>query len=140
MAEQPRRLGCVKTLVLFAVVIGAVVGGALGWISWRMGGISGFQREVLVKGAVIGVEQQVLAQRPDGISEDEVKAEFSRLRDAVSQDRVDKGLLYHALRDYQRAFKNTNRKPSDGELRSFLSSLDQAILSVDPTPVQRGGL
>lgn len=129
MTEKRPSTGCVRGCLTMALVVVGVTAAITAWIVWRMQGIAGFQREVLVKGAVSGMEAQALRQRPDGISESEIHATFDRLRAAVSQEKADLDRLYQVLRDYQRRFKDPRKRPSDGEMRAFLQALDAAILS-----------
>jgi len=111
-----------------------VFGAATGWIAWRLGGVEGFQREVLVKGALAGVEQHLLNQRPDGVAESEIRDAFDRLRNATDARRLDKNAFYWTLKNYESAFKGPNKRPSDGEVRDFLRALDKCILSSETTP------
>jgi hypothetical protein len=117
-----------------ALVVAGVAVAVTGWVAWRMGGMEGFQREVLVKGAVSGMETQVLKQRPDGVSESEIEATFDRVRAAVSEEKADLDQLYRALRDYERTYRDRRKRPSDGEMRAFLAALEAAVLPAPANP------
>jgi hypothetical protein len=119
---------------MFVGVLLVVFAAALGWISWRLGGVEGFQREVLVKGAITGVEQHLLNQRPDGVSESEIRAAFGKLHAAADDRRLDKNAFYQTLKNYETSFKGPNKRPSDGEVRDFLTALDKCALPSEATP------
>lgn len=110
-------------------VLFLVFGGVIGWISWRLGGLEGFQREVLIKGALNGVEAHLLDHRPDGVSESEIRDAFTRLRIATDKRLLDKNAFYQTLKNYEITYKQLNKRPSDGEVRDFLRALDRCILS-----------
>lgn len=116
-------------MVLIALVL---VGGAVGFVAWRAGGVGKIQSEFVVNGALNLLQTHALNQRPDGVAEAELRETFERARAAVSEDRVDLDGLYAVLRDYEARFKGTGVKPSSGEMREFLTNLDGVILDVPP--------
>ena len=128
---RPPIRGCLPFVLGTVGVMGVI----LVWIVWGMGGIEGFERDVLTKGAVTGVEGHLVLHRPDGVSDEEIHVVFERVREAVSDDRVDREALYRALDGYQEVFKGTRKRPSDGEVRSFLTDLEMCIRD-EATPEQ----
>lgn len=127
----PPSKGCLRGALLFVGVLVLGFGGVIGWISWRLGGLEGFQREVLLKGAINGVEEHLLAHRPDGVSESEIRAAFVRLRAATDRRHLDKNAFYQVLKNYETTYKQPNKRPSDGEVRDFLRALDRCILPLE---------
>ena len=128
MPESAERRSPLRGCIAFALALIVVLGVAFVWIVWKMGGIEGFEREILTKGAVSGVEQHVHRHRPDGVSDEEITVVFERVRQAVTDDRADPDRLYETLRAYQKMFKGTGKRPSDGQIRTFLDDLDACIL------------
>ncbi len=69
------------------------------------------------------VENDVLSESPDGISEGEVKTNFKQVKDANSAGKIDLKKLHQILDDYQR------KKPSTVEINNFLDELRSTILT-----------
>lgn len=134
MTPDRTSTGCLRgALFLFgALAVVSVI--AFGWIAWRLGGIEGFQRQVLIKGAIAGVERQLLSHRPDGIAESEVTATFDALRAATDEQRLDTDALYDAFKRYDAAFRKRKSQPSDGEVRDFLLALEKCARQSSATP------
>ena len=116
--------GCLPVVLIGLLM----VGGGFAFVAWRAGGVRAIQSEFVVNGALNLLETHALEQRPDGISETELRETFARTRDAVTDARVNLDRLYTVLRDYEERFKGTKTKPSTGEMREFLTNLDGAVL------------
>lgn len=116
--------GCLPVVLIGLLMIG----GAFAFVAWRAGGVSQIESELLVNGSLKLLERHALDQRPDGISETELRDTFAGARDAVTGGRADLDRLYSVLRDYEERFKGTKTKPSTGEMREFLTNLDGSVL------------
>lgn len=118
--------GCYRRVLTFLVAVVAVsliVGGV---VYRRVGGAEG-TRYWMAERALSGVEKHLKSKnRPDGISEDQVIAVFSNVRDAIQQRKVNLTSLYRVLKSYQTAFHTT--KPSTPEIQAFLIELERTIL------------
>lgn len=129
--------GCYRRVLIFLLAIVAVslLGGAFAYN--RLGGLEGL-RHWMAERALNGVEKHVLANRPDGIPQEQVVAQFKRVREAVRNRRVGLTQLYEALKSYQNAVASLKRaatgssaKLSTPEVEQFLTTLAQTIVPED---------
>lgn len=127
MASTNKKLsGCYRRVLTFLLAVVAVSLIAGGVIYRRVGGAEG-ARYWMAERALSGVEKHLKSKnRPDGISEDQVIAVFSNVRDAIQQRKVNLTSLYRVLKSYQTEFHTT--KPSTPEIQAFLIELERAIL------------
>jgi hypothetical protein len=128
MDTQERPISIARGCLPVVLIGLLMVGGAFAFVAWRAGGVSKIESELLVNGSLKLLEGHALAQRPDGISETELRDTFAGARDAVTDGRADLDRLYSVLRDYEERFKGTKTKPSTGEMREFLTNLDGSLL------------
>lgn len=127
MANTNKKLsGCyrrVLTFVLAIVVVSLVVGGV---VYRRIGGTEG-ARYWMAGRALNGVEKHLKSKnRPDGISEDQVTAVFSTVREATQKRKVNLTTLSAVLKSYQTKFHNT--KPATPEIQTLFIQLENTIL------------
>ena len=124
MRQSDRFLSYYRRLFTF-LAIGLLVL-ALGlMIAYRqLGGIEGARYWIAGK-ALDAIEAHALDNRPDDISEDQVKAHFQVVRQANKERESDLAKLYLILRYYQANYWQT--KPSNTQARQFLAELMTAI-------------
>ena len=129
--------GCYRRVLIFLLAIVAVslLVGAFAYN--RLGGLEGL-RHWMAERALNGVEKHVLANRPDGIPQEQVVAQFKSVREAVRNRRVVLTQLYEALKSYQnavaileRAATGSSAKLSTPEVEQFLTALAQTIVLED---------
>lgn len=129
--------GCYRRVLIFLLAIVAVslLVGAFAYN--RLGGLEGL-RHWMAERALNGVEKHVLANRPDGIPQEQVVAQFKSVREAVRNRRVVLTRLYEALKSYQnavaileRAATGSSAKLSTPEVEQFLTALAQTIVLED---------
>lgn len=127
MASTNKKLsGCYRRVLTFLLVIVAASLIAGGVIYRRVGGTEG-ARYWMAERALNGVEKHLKSKnRPDGISEDQVIAVFSNVREAAKQRKANLTSLYRVLKSYQTEFHTT--KPSTPEVQAFLIELERTIL------------
>ena len=127
MASTNKKLsGCYRRVLTFLLAVVAVSLIAGGVIYRRVGGAEG-ARYWMAERALNGVEKHLKSKnRPDGISEDQVIAVFSNVREAIQQRKVNLTSLYRVLKSYQTEFHNT--KLSTPEAQIFLIELEKTVL------------
>ena len=127
MASTSKKLsGCYRRVLTFLLAVVAVSLIAGGVIYRQVGGAEG-ARYWMAERALNGVEKHLKSKnRPDGISENQVIAVFSNVRESVQQRKVNLTSLYRILKSYQTEFHNT--KPSTPEIQAFLIELEKTIL------------
>lgn len=124
MAEFKKLQGCYRRVLLFLFAI-AVILLAAGFIFYQqVGGIEG-SRYWMAGRALGKVQEHLLKNRPDGVSETDVENQFETVRNANTERRVDLVELHRALTDYQDRFQNS--KPSTPETVQFLMNLEAAV-------------
>jgi hypothetical protein len=124
MRQSGRFLSYYRRLLAFLAVGLLIL--ALGlMIAYRqLGGIEGARYWMAGK-ALDATETHALDNRPDDISEDQVKAYFQAVRQANKEREADLAKLYLILRYYQANYWQT--KPSNTQTRQFLAELMTAI-------------
>ena len=127
MASTSKKLsGCYRRVLTFLLAVVAVSLIAGGVIYRRVGGADG-ARYWMAERALKGVEKHLKSKnRPDGISENQVIAVFSNVRESTQQRKVNLTSLYRVLKSYQTEFHAT--KPSTPEAQAFLIELEKTIL------------
>ena len=83
--------------------------------------------------ALNGTEKHLLANRPDGIPQENVIKQFESVRQAIQRQEIDLDALYQMIRSYQDKFYmpglSVKIKPSTPEVEAFLLQLSQTIVS-----------
>ncbi len=129
-----QRKGCyrrVTTTGLVVVIILAAVGALL---YQRLGGPEG-ARYWMAERALNAVEAHLLTKapdgnwlrKPDGVSAEEIRAQFERIREATADRQTDLIRLNRILREYQSKFQNT--QPATSEVLQFLNVIEGTIVS-----------
>jgi hypothetical protein len=128
MARTDRLKGCYRRVIGFLLVVALIILAAGIFVYMRLGGVEG-ARYWMAERALNKVEEHLLKNRPDGVSETEVRSQFQSVRLANADRRTNLIRLYRALKAYQNKFHGT--KPSTGETIEFLSNLESAISPED---------
>ena len=129
-----QRKGCYQRVAItgLVVVIIITVVGAL--LYQRLGGPEG-ARYWMAERALNAVEAHLLTKapdgnwmrKPDGVSVDEIRAQFDRVREATTDHRTDLIRLNQILKEYQSKFQNT--QPATSEVIQFLNAIEGTIVS-----------
>ncbi len=129
-----QRKGCyrrVATTGLVVVIIIAVVGALL---YQRVGGPEGAQYWMAER-ALNAVEAHLLMKapdgnwlrKPDGVSAEEIRSQFERVRKATAERQTDLIQLNQMLKEYQSNFQTT--QPATREVIEFLNAIEGTIIS-----------
>ena len=119
--------GCYRRVLIFLLAVVGICLIAGGVIYRRVGGVEG-TRYWMAERALNGVEKHLKsANRPDGISEEQVVIVFGNVRAANRNRRTNLTALYDVLKSYQTAFYT--KKPSTPEIEAFLNRLSETILT-----------
>ena len=129
-----QRKGCYRRVATtgLVVTISIAVAGVL--LYQRLGGTEG-ARYWMAERALNAVETHLLMKapdgnwlrKPDGVSADEIRSQFNRVREATADRRTDLIRLNQILREYQSKFQNT--QPATSEAIEFLNAIEGTILS-----------
>ena len=115
-----RRLFTFLAIGLLILALGLVIA------YHQLGGIEGARYWMAGK-ALDAIETHALDNRPDDISEDQVKTHFQAVRQANKDKAADLARLYLVLRYYQANYWQT--RPSNTQARQFLTEL---IIAINP--------
>ena len=129
-----QRKGCYRRVVttgLVAVIIFAAVGVLL---YQRLGGPEGV-RYWMAERALNAIEAHLLMKapdgnwlrKPDGVSAEDIRSQFERVREATTDHQTDLIRLNHILREYQSRFQKT--QPATNEVIQFLNAIEGTIVS-----------
>ena len=129
-----QRKGCYRRVVttgLAVVIIVAAVGALL---YQRLGGPEG-ARYWMAERALNAVEGHLLMKapdgnwlrKPDGVSAEEIRSQFERVREATADRQTDLIQLNQILKVYQSKFQNT--QPATSEVIQFLNAIQGTIVS-----------
>ena len=124
MARTDKLKGCYRRVLGFLLIVGLLILAAGIFVYMRLGGVEG-ARYWMAGRALNKVEEHLLKNRPDGVSQAEVRSQFESVRAANAERRANLISLYRALKAYQDTFQST--KPSTGETIQFLGNLESAI-------------
>jgi hypothetical protein len=116
------------------LVITIIVAGVGILLHQRLGGTEGARYWMAVR-ALNAVEAHLLMQtpegnwlrKPDGVPAEEIRSQFNRVREAITDHRTNLIQLSHILREYQSKFQNT--QPATSEIINFLNAIEGTILS-----------
>ena len=124
--------GCYRRILLFLIAI-LIIGIGIGiFVYNQVGGTEGFRYWTAAR-ALNGTEKLVLANRPDGVSQEEVEEQFQDVLDAIKSRQIDLISLYELLKSYQTKFhisglSKVDIKPSTPEIEEFLTQLEDTII------------
>ncbi len=124
--------GCYRRVLVFLLLTLIVLAGVGVLLYYQIGGTEGLRYWTAGR-ALNGTERIILKNRPDGIPQEDVEAQFETVRDAIRNRQIDPKLLYDVLKSYQDKFHNPGLstetvKPSTPEVREFLTNLQQTII------------
>ena len=116
--------GCYRRILLFLIAI-LIVGIGIGvFVYNQVGGTEGFRYWTAAR-ALNGTEKLVLANRPDGVSQEEVEEQFQDALDAIKSRQIDLISLYKFLIS---GLSKVDIKPSTPEIEEFLTQLEDTII------------
>ena len=129
-----QRKGCYRRVVTTGLVVVIIVAAVGGLLYQRLGGPEG-ARYWMAERALNAVEAHLLTKapddnwlrKPDGISADEIRFQFERVRKATTDRQTNLIQLNQTLRDYQSKFQNT--QPATSEVIEFLNAIEGTIVS-----------
>ena len=124
--------GCYRR-VLFFLFITIIVCVGLGLLAYNLlGGAEGLHYWTAIQ-ALNGTEKHLLANRPDGVPQENVIEQFESVRQAINSRQIDLPALYQLIEVYQDKFYmpglSVKIKPSTPEVEEFLSQLSLTIIS-----------
>ena len=126
--------GCYRRVVTTGLVV-AIIIAAVGILLYqRLGGPEG-ARYWMADRALNAVEAHLLMKapdgnwlrKPDGVSVEEIRSQFERVREATADHRTDLIRLNQILKEYQSKFQNT--QPATSEVIQFLNAIEGTIVS-----------
>lgn len=125
--------GCYRRVLVFLLLTLIVIAGVGALLFYQVGGTEGLKYWTAGR-ALNGTERLILKNRPDGIPQEIVEAQFETVSDAIRTRQIDLKLLYDVLKSYQDKFHNPGLstetvKPSTPEVEEFLTNLEQTILT-----------
>jgi hypothetical protein len=128
MARTNKLKGCYRRVLIFLLVSAMIILAAGIFVYQRFGGVEG-ARYWMAERALNKVEEHLLQNRPDGVSEAQIRSQFEKVRRTNGDRRTDLIQLYRVLKAYQTQFQRT--KPSTPEVEAFLSALESTIIPED---------
>ena len=129
-----QRKGCYRRMATTGLVV-VIITAAVGVLLYqRLGGPEG-ARYWMAERALNAVEAHLLMKapdgnwlrKPDGISAEEIRSQFERVREATIDRQTDLIQLNQIFREYQSKFQNT--RPSTNEVIQFLNAIEGTIVS-----------
>lgn len=129
-----QRQGCYRRVAAAGLVV-AVIIAAVGFLLYqRLGGAEG-ARYWMAERALNAVEAHLLMKapegnwlrKPDGVSTEEIRTQFERVRKATVDRQTDLIQLNQILRAYQSKFQST--QPATSETIEFLNAIERTIVS-----------
>ncbi len=129
-----QRKGCYRRVVTAGLAIGIIVAAVGGLLYQRLGGTEGAQHWMAER-ALDAVEAHLLMKapdgnwlrKPDGVSDEEIRNRFNRVRQATVDRRTDLIQLNQVLREYQSKFQRG--QPATNEAIEFLNAIEGTIVS-----------
>ena len=129
-----QRKGCYRRMVTTGLVV-VIITAAVGVLLYqRLGGPEG-TRYWMAERALNAVEAHLLMKgpdgnwlrKPDGVSAEEIRSQFERVREATVNRQTDLIRLNQILKVYQSKFQNT--QPATSEVNQFLNAIEGTIVS-----------
>ena len=124
--------GCYRRVLVF-MFVSIILCVGIGLILYnQVGGTDGLRYWTATR-ALNGTEKLILANRPDGISQENVEIQFSIVRESIKKQQIDLRSLYDVIKSFQEKFHNPGLsaakvKPSTPEVETFLRDLNQTII------------
>ena len=125
--------GCYRRVLVFLLLTLIVLVGVGAILYYQVGGTEGLRYWTAGR-ALNGTERILLKNRPDGIPQEDVEAQFETVREAIRNRQIELKLLYDVLNSYQEKFHNPGLstetvKPSTPEVQEFLTNLGLSVIS-----------
>ena len=129
-----QRKGCYRRGATTGLVV-AIIVAVVGILFYqRLGGTEG-ARYWMAERALNAVEAHLLMKapdgnwlrKPDGVSAEDIRSQFERVRKATVDHRTDLIQLNQILRAYQSKFQNI--QPATSEIIEFLNAIEGTIVS-----------
>ena len=129
-----QRKGCYRRVATTGLVV-AIIIAAVGILLYqRLGGTEG-ARYWMAERALNAVEAHLLMKapdgnwrrKPDGVSAEEIRSQFERVRKGTAGRQTDLIRLNQILREYQSKFQNT--QPATNEVIQFLNAIEGTTVS-----------
>ena len=129
-----QRKGCYRRVATTGVVVLIIIAVVGVLLYQRLGGPEG-ARYWMAERALNAVEAHLLMKapdgnwlrKPDGVSAEEIRAQFERVRKAIVDRQTDLIPLNQILREYQSKFQTT--QPATSEVIQFLNAIEGTIVS-----------
>ena len=129
-----QRKGCYRRVATTGLVMAITVAVVSFLLYQRLGGPEG-ARYWIAERALNAIEAHLLMKasdgnwlrKPDGISAQEIRSQFDRIRTATMNRQTDLIRLNQILREYQSKFHNT--QPATSEVIQFLHAIEGTIVS-----------
>ena len=134
MRYMAQRKGCYRRVAATGLVVAIIIATVGILLYQRLGGPEG-ARYWMAERALNAVEAHLLMKapdgnwlrKPDGVSTEEIRAQFERVRRAIVDRQTDLVQLNQILRAYQSKFQNTQL--ATGETIEFLNTIERTIVS-----------
>ena len=129
-----QRKGCYRRMATTGLVVAIIVAAVGILFHQRLGGTEG-ARYWMAERALNAIEAHLLMKapdgswlrKPDGVSAEEIRSQFERVRKATADRQTDLIQLNQILREYQSKFQNT--QPATSEVIQFLNAIEGTIVS-----------
>ena len=129
-----QRKGCYQRVATTGLIVAIIIAAVGVLLYQRLGGPEG-ARYWMAERALNAVEAHLLMKapdgnwlrKPDGISTEDIRSQFERVRKATIDRQTDLIRLNQTLRDYQSNFQHT--QPATSEVIEFLNAIEGTIVS-----------
>ena len=129
-----QRKGCYQRVATTGLIVAIIIAAVGVLLYQRLGGPEG-ARYWMAERALNAVEAHLLMKapdgnwlrKPDGISTEDIRSQFERVRKATIDRQTDLIRLNQTLRDYQSKFQHT--QPATSEVIEFLNAIEGTIVS-----------
>lgn len=129
-----QRKGCYRRVATTGLIVAIIITAVGVLLYQRLGGPEG-ARYWMAERAMNAIEAHLLMKapdgnwlrKPDGISDEDIRSQFKRVRKATVDRQTDLIRLNQILREYQSKFQNTH--PATSEVIEFLNAIERTIIS-----------
>ena len=129
-----QRKGCYRRVATTGLIVAIIIAAVGVLLYQRLGGPEG-ARYWMAERAMNAIEAHLLMKapdgnwlrKPDGISDEDIRSQFERVRKATVDRQTDLIRLNQILREYQSKFQST--QPATSEVIEFLNAIEGTIVS-----------
>ena len=129
-----QRKGCYRRVATTGLIVAIIITAVGVLLYQRLGGPEG-ARYWMAERAMNAIEAHLLMKapdgnwlrKPDGISDEDIRFQFERVRKATVDRQTNLIRLNQILREYQSKFQNT--QPATSEVIEFLNAIERTIIS-----------